>query len=84
VAHQLRRHEGIAPTLKGRERGNPPEEQRPFWYCTCCRREGPGWVCYITQPRPKGGTGGKPDRQEAERLHRRHIEDVNISEEAWW
>jgi hypothetical protein len=77
MAHVLKHHGGIAPTLKGRERGNPPEEQRPFWYCTCCRREGPGWVCYITQR-------GNPDRTEAERLHRRHIEDVNISEEAWW
>jgi hypothetical protein len=79
VAHELTYVQGVINPAK-----RPKEIPRDYWACTCTRKEGPGWVCYITLARPKGGTGGKPDRQEAERLHRRHIEDVNISEEAWW
>jgi hypothetical protein len=79
MAHELTYVEGAINPAK-----RPKEIPRDYWMCTCTRHEGPGWVCYITQARPKGGMGGKPDRQEAERLHRRHIEDVNISEEAWW
>lgn len=56
---------------------------RPYWFCTCTRAEGPGWVCVITQPR-KGSSGGKPDRAGAEFLHRRHIEDCDQPEEEWW
>jgi hypothetical protein len=72
VAHVLTYVEGVINPAK-----RPKEIPRPYWACTCTRNEGPGWVCYISQR-------GNPDRTEAERLHRRHIEDVNISEEAWW
>jgi hypothetical protein len=72
VAHELTYVQGVINPAK-----RPKEIPRDYWACTCTRKEGPGWVCYISQR-------GNPDRTEAERLHRRHIEDVNISEEAWW
>lgn len=61
-------------------------KSRPYWFCTCTRAfggPGPGWVCYTTQPR-KGMKAGKPERPEAQRLHRRHVEDCYVPEEEWF
>jgi hypothetical protein len=74
MSHQLEYHQGL-PVKKD-------EQPRPYWYCSCTRHEGPGWVLYQTQPR--GGGKPKPDQEEAERLHRRHVKDLAIPEEAWW
>jgi hypothetical protein len=85
AAHELKLHPGLAPKLKGRQSGQPPEVQRPFWYCTCsrfCGGDGIGWVCYITQPRTDM-KAGKPDRLGALALHQRHVAETREPEEVW-